>query len=232
MEAASHETIGSTAERILTVATTLFAEHGYHGLSMRVLAAAVGLNVATIHYHTGSKQELYQAVFRHLAERERAIIAAHTQHVTDDDIADPVAFRRRLTSLIDALVDLTIEQPEIPRLWLRRWLEREESPAAVEAEVSLPLYDMALNLLQQAQAVGTISVKGIDLQLILTGFVWILYGYFAGSPLDAAGKRVDPTAPERVVAFKRFLHAYAARMLGLPDDLATDQAPCTRPSRR
>lgn len=225
MNAASHEAASSAAERILNVATTLFAEHGYHGLSMRTLAAAVGLNVATIHYHISSKQDLYRAVFRRLAERERAIIATYTQHVTDADIADPGALRQRLNALVDALVDLTLEQPEIPRLWLRRWLERDESPVALEAEVSLPLYDMALTLLKRAQSAGTVAAADADLRLILTGFVWMLYGYFAGSPLDAAGARIDPTTPEQVATFKRFLHAYTARMLGLPDDSPGDHEP-------
>jgi len=179
---------GGTADRIVAIAATLFAEHGYHGLSMRALAAAVGLNVATIHYHS------------------------------DDDIAHPVTFLRRLYALVDALVDLTIEQPETPRLWLRRWLEQDESPAAIEAEVSLPLYDMALDLLERAQAAGTIRSSGVDLRMMLTGFIWILYGYFAGSPLDASGARVDPLHPEQIAAFKRFLHAYTARMLGLPEE--------------
>jgi AcrR family transcriptional regulator len=209
---------GGTADRIVAIAATLFAEHGYHGLSMRALAAAVGLNVATIHYHISSKQELYRMVFRRLAEREHAVIAAHTRHVSDDDIAHPATLLRRLYALVDALVDLTIEQPETPRLWLRRWLEQDESPAAIEAEVSLPLYDMALDLLERAQAAGTIRSSGVDLRMMLTGFIWILYGYFAGSPLDTSGARVDPMHPEQVAAFKRFLHAYTARMLGLPDE--------------
>jgi AcrR family transcriptional regulator len=209
---------GGTADRIVAIAATLFAEHGYHGLSMRALAAAVGLNIATIHYHISSKQELYRMVFRRLAEREHAVIAAHTRHVSDDDIAHPATLLRRLYALVDALVDLTIEQPETPRLWLRRWLEQDESPAAIEAEVSLPLYDMALNLLERAQAAGTIRSSGVDLRMMLTGFIWILYGYFAGSPLDASGVRVDPMHPEQIAAFKRFLYAYTARMLGLPEE--------------
>ncbi len=217
MVSAPNET-GGTADRIIAIAATLFAEHGYHGLSMRALAAAVGLNVATIHYHISSKQELYRMVFRRLAEREHAVIAAHTRYVSNDDLAHPAMLFRQLRALVDALVDLTIDQPETPRLWLRRWLEQEESPAAIEEEVSLPLYDMVLDLLERAQAAGTIRSSDVDLRLMLTGFVWILYGYFAGSPLDASGARIDPMHPEQIAAFKRFLHAYTARMLGLPEE--------------
>lgn len=82
---------------------------------------------------------------------------------------------------------------------------------------------MALALLKRAQAARTIASADVDLRLLLTGFVWMLYGYFAGSPLDAVGARVDPTTPEQVAVFRRFMHAYTARMLGLPDDSAGDQ---------
>jgi hypothetical protein len=43
--------------RILRAATLLFAEHGYHGVSTREIANAVGLNIATVSRHTGSKAE-------------------------------------------------------------------------------------------------------------------------------------------------------------------------------
>ncbi|MCS6886797.1 TetR/AcrR family transcriptional regulator [Chloroflexus sp.] len=207
----------SSAERILAAATALFASYGYHGMSMRALATATGLNVATIHYHFGNKLDLYRAVFRRLAEREQALITAYIGDIPAPVIADPPALQQRLNGLIDALVELTLTHPELPRLWLRRWLEQDDSPAAIEGEVSLPLYAMVLDLLQRAQAANAIRPAIPDLRLILHSFTWILYGYFAGGPLDPAGTRLDPTDPARVAAFKHFLHLYAARLLGLPD---------------
>ncbi|OAN44424.1 hypothetical protein A6A03_16585 [Chloroflexus islandicus] len=49
-----------SAGRMLAAATALFAGYGYHGLSMRVLAAVTGLNVATIHYHFGNTLDRYR----------------------------------------------------------------------------------------------------------------------------------------------------------------------------
>ncbi|NJL57844.1 TetR/AcrR family transcriptional regulator [bacterium] len=61
---AKRERSGESYERIIEVATVLFAQYGYHGLSTRKLADEVDLNIATVNYHVGGKQELYQEVFQ------------------------------------------------------------------------------------------------------------------------------------------------------------------------
>ncbi len=55
--------------RILQTAAALFAQKGFHRTSIRDLTAAAGVNVAAVHYHFGSKADLYRAV---LAEELRA----------------------------------------------------------------------------------------------------------------------------------------------------------------
>ena len=61
--AAEHPAAGGTKARILDTAEQLFAEHGYEGTSLRVLTARAGVNLAAVHYHFGSKQGLFRAVF-------------------------------------------------------------------------------------------------------------------------------------------------------------------------
>ncbi|WP_425558522.1 TetR family transcriptional regulator [Kitasatospora albolonga] len=41
-------TADTSRERIIAAATTLFAEHGYDGTATRTIAAAAGLNIATV----------------------------------------------------------------------------------------------------------------------------------------------------------------------------------------
>lgn len=53
-----------TDTAILRAAATLIAQRGYHGASMRDLGKAVGLQMASLYHHFGSKQELLVAIMR------------------------------------------------------------------------------------------------------------------------------------------------------------------------
>jgi AcrR family transcriptional regulator len=52
-----------TRERILDAAERLIAEHGLDGVSMRQIAADAPAQLALLHYHFGSKEDLYRAVW-------------------------------------------------------------------------------------------------------------------------------------------------------------------------
>ena len=48
--------------RILNVATRLFAERGFLGVSLRTIMSEAEVNVASAHYYFGSKEKLYEAM--------------------------------------------------------------------------------------------------------------------------------------------------------------------------
>jgi AcrR family transcriptional regulator len=58
----------ATRERILDAAEQLFAERGYHGVSIRDVTGAAEVDVALVSYHFGSKQGLLEAVFMRRAK--------------------------------------------------------------------------------------------------------------------------------------------------------------------
>lgn len=51
-----------TKEKILDTAERLFGEQGYGATSLRQIIAEAGVNLAAVHYHFGSKEELLDAV--------------------------------------------------------------------------------------------------------------------------------------------------------------------------
>ncbi len=53
-----------TKEKILDAAERIFAKHGYAASSLRSIIAEAGVNLAAVHYHFGSKEELLRAVVR------------------------------------------------------------------------------------------------------------------------------------------------------------------------
>jgi len=48
---------------ILKIATAAFADHGYAGASMRVIAERLGIRKSSLFHHFSSKDALYEAVF-------------------------------------------------------------------------------------------------------------------------------------------------------------------------
>lgn len=54
----------ATKARLLRAAAELFSERGFHGTTIRAIATRAGANVASGHYHFGSKRDLYVAVLR------------------------------------------------------------------------------------------------------------------------------------------------------------------------
>ncbi len=63
-----------TRTRLLEAAEALFAEKGFAATSLRAITAAAEANLAAVHYHFGSKEGLFTAVFARRVEplnRER-----------------------------------------------------------------------------------------------------------------------------------------------------------------
>lgn len=95
-------------ERILVEAARLFGAQGYHGISMREIAEAVGVSKAGLYYHFRDKQELFLAILTtNLDELDRLIAVAAQQ-------GPPL--RAQLACLVRALVERAPEQRAIMRL--------------------------------------------------------------------------------------------------------------------
>lgn len=62
-----------TRRKLLDAAGVLFAQRGYHGTKTGDICRAAQVNIAAVHYHFRSKDEIYVAAWRH--EFERSIAA-------------------------------------------------------------------------------------------------------------------------------------------------------------
>src|SRR5213080_395686 len=63
-----------TRQKILQTAEQLFAEQGYAATSLRQIIAKAGVNLAAVHYHFGSKEDLLDQLVHRKADpvnRER-----------------------------------------------------------------------------------------------------------------------------------------------------------------
>ncbi len=55
-----------TKTKILDVAEKLFAETGIHATSIRQIVKEAGVNVASLHYHFGSKEAVIHEIMQRL----------------------------------------------------------------------------------------------------------------------------------------------------------------------
>jgi AcrR family transcriptional regulator len=183
-----------TRERIVAVATELFAARGHDAVGLREIATAVGVDVATVHHHVGSKAALRDAVFERMFEAER--VALHTAaRAGREQVAaggEPVA---ALHAFLDAYLEFLESHPEVTALWLRRWLE-PDAHTDLDAAYSRPLYALAEDLLR-------VSGGGPDPHVVVRSIVWAVHGHVtARAPLRGRKRREED---ERFAAFAHAL---------------------------
>src|SRR6516165_1197627 len=62
------DSAGGRATEIVRAAYSLIAEKGFEGLRTRDVANKIGINIATLHYHFPTKENLIQGVVSHLMQ--------------------------------------------------------------------------------------------------------------------------------------------------------------------
>jgi AcrR family transcriptional regulator len=97
-EAAPHD----RKRAILLAAERLFAEHGYHAVSIRRIADEAGVPLALVGYHYGPKHELFHAIFAHWNRTIEARVAAL-------ELARQAPLRGRLGAIVRAFVMPVLE---------------------------------------------------------------------------------------------------------------------------
>ncbi|MFA1539919.1 TetR/AcrR family transcriptional regulator [Actinomadura monticuli] len=194
----------SGRERILEAATRLFAALGYDGTSTRMIAEAAGLNVATVAYHVGGKRDLYLAVMERAHEVERSALEKAIAVLSPDP--------EGLLDLVDAYVDFCVSHPEIPALWMHRWLSDATDVVHLEEQYVRPLMEMVNEAARKA-----VPDEGIDIEYVIWTVVWSTHGFCCGGVLDADGHRKGRSDQESVGRFRRHMRRTVALAIGVTE---------------
>lgn len=100
-----------TRESLLNAAETLFSEIGIEAASLRAITGAAGANLAAVHYHFGSKQELVRAVF----VRRLGPLNQERLRRLEESIAQGGGVEGVVRALVAPLLELFRQQPESAR---------------------------------------------------------------------------------------------------------------------
>jgi len=104
---------------ILAVAKVLFADKGYHGVSVDEIAKRLGVSPAVLYQHFASKEVLYENVLAQNAARRESYIEAI--------LAEPSDFASVLTRMTRIYLESVAEDPDFLRMELMSALENSQT---------------------------------------------------------------------------------------------------------
>ncbi len=109
-----------TRDQLVNTALRLFAVHGYHGVTTRMVTKEAGANLAAINYHFGSKQGLYRAVVDDIAGSMSQLVGPMGQQLAqavaragDDREALAAAAHGFCRGFVTALIGETKRRPMV-----------------------------------------------------------------------------------------------------------------------
>ena len=134
----AREAPGSTKARILAAAEEVFAARGFEGASTRDIAARAGVNISSLHYHWESKERLYFTVFHDIYDRIVDVLSSTLgpllEHQGKRDVVIDTTMRQ--------LVDFFADNPNVPKLLMRRIVENDEIDVGIERDILHPAWDV------------------------------------------------------------------------------------------
>ena len=143
----------ATKERLVSAAATLFAERGFHATSVRDIARRAGANVASGHYHYGSKKALYLEVLRdqfrsvqsELRKRGGSRPAEELSRLSHDEIVE--VLRSRIRTILDLLIG---PSPSLHATLMQREMsDPSEALPVIVAEFIVPMTEEMSAIVQQ-----------------------------------------------------------------------------------
>ena len=99
----------ASIERILDAAEQLFAEFGYHGVTVKDVAKKIGVSPTLLHYHFNGKESIFEAVWARKAPvSSKRRMAAMRRYA--EQVGDHVTVEGALRAWIDTDLDAHIHE--------------------------------------------------------------------------------------------------------------------------
>jgi AcrR family transcriptional regulator len=186
---------GSTQrQHILNTALTLMAQQGVDGTSMRNLAAATGLNVASLYHYFPSKRDLLVAVLE-----ERGLLGNLSPASRPALLQDPAP--ARLADLFDDILQSMLEVEDFIRLMIGEVMRGDQTAYAVGTDLFAATQELLEQWLAQHEpAVDPPGGQEALARLLRTLLVGLLLEHVTGVLDPVAGGDADAATEFRARA--------------------------------
>lgn len=188
-----------TREAIIAAAVETFSRLGFSAVSTRALASAAGVNIATLSYHFGNKQGVYEAAVDHVYAEIRDEAAKLAPEIAHAPLREQIA----------AVVDFARERRAGVRLLTREVLDHGRMTEATEQAHFLPNLARQSQLLSEVVGVPVTRARAL---LVSGGFLISRFSIQDDDSLrEALGLTTNAEVRETVIDV---LYALSTRMLG------------------
>jgi AcrR family transcriptional regulator len=142
----------SMKARILAAARTIFGQYGYSGTTTRKIAENVGIDISTLYYHWGEKQDLYEAVLQDVSEEIQSRLNQVEEAVSGKPLKD------RLEVSIDMMCDYLFSHPEVSNLILFGYFSKKRHGVTMDAKIPQYISNIAVAM-QLAADKKTVTIE-------------------------------------------------------------------------
>ncbi len=141
----------SMKAKILSAARKLFGEYGYNDTTTRMIAGDVGIDISTLYYHWGEKQDLYEAVLAEISAEIQNKLNEVEKKVSGQSLAI------RLELAIDMMSDYLFSHPEVSNLILFGYFNKTQHGVTLDIGMSKYISNIAvaMGLAESRESVST-----------------------------------------------------------------------------
>jgi TetR/AcrR family transcriptional regulator len=184
-------------EAILDAAEKVFAEHGFDGTRVDIIAAASTYNKSLLFRYFGNKLDLYAAVIRRADEQTRTLQEQSITPLLDRAAAlNADSLRDLLQTYLKAYFDYLLAHPLIARIYLWEMAEGWKTYAQIVSERDFDEVNHLKPLLSRLQSAGLVRSDPDPLFQLITAEM-VSLAYLACLPLARLfSPGEDFTSPE------------------------------------
>ena len=128
----------SMKARILAAARRIFGEYGYNKTTTRMIAKDVGIDISTLYYHWGEKQDLYEAVLEDVGDEIQHKLNGIERNVSGQSLT------KRLEIALDMICDYLFSHPEVPNLILFGYFNKTRHGVTLDIKMSEHIANIAV----------------------------------------------------------------------------------------
>jgi AcrR family transcriptional regulator len=124
--------------KILGAARRIFGEFGYNDTTTRMIAKDVGIDISTLYYHWGEKQDLYEAVLADVGDEIQQKLRDIEKHVSGQSLGT------RLEVALDMMCDYLFSHPEVPNLILFGYFNKTRHGVTLDIKMTEHIANIAV----------------------------------------------------------------------------------------